>query len=259
MKKSFVLFLPLYLCMLNIANAHSAAEHDAGIPQGYLSIESTPPAVQVYDDSLLLGVTPFVNLPIKAGTHILRYIQLEQRRWPSVSFVETLLVNEDEHIRKNISLPIIYHITSEPYGAEVVLEDTTVGVTPCFVSLPVSNKIVTLKKAGYVDAKVLLTDEMQRAHIVLLSASDQEDNRSYLVKESAANDIPLYVCAAATITSGVAAVYFKVKADNVYAHYQQSGNAALVQQVKHYDTISGISLAASEFSLALFTYFLLSR
>jgi hypothetical protein len=249
----------ILLLVLMTGSSFAFSQSDTILGVGYLSVRSTQYGIHVYDDTVWLGTTPLHDVSLKTGNHILRYVGGEKNVWPTQTVVETLQVASGERIEKHISLPVNFHITSEPYSAKVILNDSVVGTTPCFFSLQNLPQMVMLKKSGFSDEVVLLTETTNRINVVLSPSSGQAENISYIVQESTRNDLPIYFTAAATITSGVAAVYFKVKADNTYADYRQTGNGALIQQVKNYDTVSGISLAISEVGLGFLTYLLLSR
>jgi hypothetical protein len=71
--------------------------------------------------------------------------------------------------------------------------------------------------------------------------------------------LKLYVAGAATIIAGATSAYFKLKADNRYSDYIRTGNATSLAEVDRLDTAAGVALAATQISLGLFTYFLLSE
>lgn len=247
------------LALLTIVNSSFVFPQDDALTVGYLTVQSTQRDIRVYDDTLFLGTTPLSDVPLRTGYHILRYVRSEKNDWSAAVAADTLFVMAGERIEKKISLPANYHIISEPFGAEVVIDDSVVGITPCFISLLNPPRAVLLRKPGFSSEEVLFTENTRRMYVVLSPQSGESETISYLVRESTDADVPMYLTATATIISGVSAVYFKVKADNVYAEYRLTGNEALVRQVKHYDTISGISLAVSEISLGFLTYLLLSR
>jgi hypothetical protein len=75
---------------------------------------------------------------------------------------------------------------------------------------------------------------------------------------SSKTSLRFYLAGGATILSGVAAAYFKIKADDRNALYELTGDPALRDETHRLDTAAGISLLATEIGFALLTYYLLS-
>jgi len=80
-----------------------------------------------------------------------------------------------------------------------------------------------------------------------------------LTREQSKNSLPIYLTSGTAVVAGVAAAYFKIKADSRYNDYQQSGDPAALEGVHRYDTISGMALVTSEASILFLSYLLLSR
>jgi hypothetical protein len=73
------------------------------------------------------------------------------------------------------------------------------------------------------------------------------------------NNLPLYLTSSAAVVSGAVAAYFKIKADNLYDEFERTGDNSALDDVKTYDTVSGIALGVCEINLGLLTYLLLSK
>ncbi|MBI3194510.1 MAG: PEGA domain-containing protein, partial [Ignavibacteriae bacterium] len=73
------------------------------------------------------------------------------------------------------------------------------------------------------------------------------------------NIVPLYLTSSAAVVSGAVAAYFKIQADNLYDEFERTGDQSALDNVKTYDTVSGIALGVCEINLGLLTYFLLTR
>lgn len=69
----------------------------------------------------------------------------------------------------------------------------------------------------------------------------------------------LYLTGATAIISGATAAYFKIKADDRYQAYQLRGEQALLSETNRLDAVSAVALIATQVSLGLFTYFILSE
>lgn len=69
----------------------------------------------------------------------------------------------------------------------------------------------------------------------------------------------LYLAGGATILTGIAAAYFKIKADNRYDEFVGTDNGQLLNESKSLDTAAALFLAATQIGLAFFIYYLLSE
>jgi hypothetical protein len=89
----------------------------------------------------------------------------------------------------------------------------------------------------------------------------QSDSEESIFTDSDNNgsSLRLYISGATTIIAGAASAYFKVKADNTYSQYVRSGDPNQLSEVNRLDTAAGIALVATQISLGLFAYFMLSE
>ena len=69
----------------------------------------------------------------------------------------------------------------------------------------------------------------------------------------------LYLSGGAAVLSGVAAAYFKIRADNRYNDFLVSNDALLRSESKNLDTTAALFLVATQVGLALFIYYLMSE
>jgi hypothetical protein len=225
-----------------------------------LSVHSGIPGVKVYSDTTFLGVTPVDGAKIDSGMHVLRFLHPDSRLWLQPAIVESVKVHPGEHIVRIANFPVLYHLSSEPYGATVRLRDSIAGQTPLDLSLQSEKTFVTLSMDGFDDETVPLTGETREVHVLLHSRTgNPADANGYLSVEKSKSSFPLYVTTGATVVTGIAAAYWKIKADNYYHEYRLTGDASSLDRTRRLDVVSGIFLAASEFSLITLTYFLLSK
>jgi hypothetical protein len=233
-------------------------------PRTTLTVHSNPPGLSVYVDSSFVGTTPVDQFPIDPGTRILRYLQPDHRIWSRQTVVETLFVRTGEHPERFVQVPTIYRVTSDPFGARVELHDSTLGETPLMLSLtdPAQRATVRLSKDGFVPSELVLPADGGVVNVPLqpLAGNGYADGRTmFLNNQPSKSSLPIYLTTGSTVLTGVAAAYFKLKADNHYDSYRQTGNRSSLDQVRRYDTAAGIALIASEASLLLLTYLLLSQ
>ena len=222
-----------------------------------LKVKSVRQPVLVYNDTTLLGETPLSQL-FPAGRHIIRFAS-PGKDWNTFSVAETIMVQPGDTLVRNIAVPTYYSVTSEPYGAQVIMNDSVIGSTPFLLVSTTETQSITLVKEEYEPENIFLSPDLPHVHILLKPQPEKSLPRSYLSNPKPYNDTPIYLSTAATILGGITAAYCKVKADNLYAEYQQTGDASLISRVKSYDTASGIALGLSEAGLVFLSYLLLSR
>jgi hypothetical protein len=223
-----------------------------------LSVESNTPGVKVYIDSMMVGTTPLNNFTITPDKHVLMFVYSDGKLWLVPAIIETLSITAGEHVRREANFPKVYHLTSDPYGAEVYLNDSLVGQTPLMLATQLERGIIMLKMEGYESVEFPLATEGGMLHSALVSKTGM--TASALVNgEQVKSMTPVYVSSGAAIVGGTLAAYFKIKADGYYNDYRNTGDQAALDRVRRFDTISGVALVTSEISLLMLSYFLLSR
>ncbi len=225
---------------------------------GYLTVQSGSKHVLVSCDTTVLGTAPLARIPLEPGTRVLRFTRSDGKQWYSSAITETVIVHEGEEIMRQITFPVVRHVTSVPDGALVTIGDSVVGATPLFLESSSPGEMITLSREGYESILVPMNDNV---HVVLTrNESGSALNVSpYLVSDEGKNHSSLYITAGATVLTGAAAAYFKIKADSYYNDYRRSGSSSDLDNVRRFDLLSGISLAASEISFLILTYHLLSQ
>ena len=118
-----------------------------------------------------------------------------------------------------------------------------------------------LRKQGYEPSTIRISGNNIVSIPLRKLWSKEGVDESYLKELDGGDNKPigLYIAGAATVVSGVAAAYFKVKADGKYQQYFDTGNNTLLSQTNDLDTAAGIAIAATQVGLGLFTYFLFSQ
>ncbi len=252
--KTFFL-LTLFFCMnaLQTFAVVDTLEHC-----GYLTVQSENEHVSVYCDTAFLGTAPLVRIPVETGTRVFRFTRSEGKRWYSTAIAETIVVRDGEEIARQIKFPLVRHITSVPDGASVMVGDSVIGSTPMFLESSSLEGMITVLREGYESATLPVHDDV---HVVLIrhEIGSGFEISPYLVSDEGNNHTSLYLTAGATVLTGAAAAFFKIQADSYYSDYRRTGNSSDLDNVRKYDLYSGISLAASQISLFILAYHLLSQ
>ena len=223
-----------------------------------LSVESNTPGTVIYVDSVMVGTTPLPDITITPACHVLTCVRPDGRSWLVPAVVETLSAAAGEHLKRLVNFPNVYHLTSDPYGADVYLNDSLIGQTPLLFSTHSERGIVMLRKEGFENVEFPLTTEGGMLHSTLVSTSGLTPS-ALVDGQQVKSMTPVYLSSGAAIIGGTLAAYFKIKADGYYNDYRNTGDEAALDRVRRFDTISGVALVTSEISLLMLSYFLLSR
>lgn len=165
-------------------------------------------------------------------------------------------------------------VTTSLPGARVYLDTLFVGVTP-FHSMIIKPGNYVLKILNpYVanwEASNIVRDisifpgekielDFQIPKVAAMPPPKATDRAILLSKtDVTSSNTRLYVVAGAGLLSGIAAAYFKQKADRVFDDYQQTSDPSLLENTRRYDRWSGVALMIFELSFAALTYLLLSE
>ena len=227
------------------------------LSRGLLHVTSNIAQARVYIDSAYAGTTPLESYPITAGKHAVCVLSENDQRWTTTPACREIEVLPRQEIRLTVEVPRQLKISSEPYGAQVVYHDSVLGRTPWIFSTVVGQGTITLSKDGYENLTLVFDPSTSLLHGSLISK--QGNGTSFLEREESRSITPIVVTASSAVLTGVAAAYLKIQADNLYNSYKNTGNASDLDRVHRLDTAAGFALVASQFSIALLTYFLLSR
>jgi hypothetical protein len=247
------------------AQTPAAVEESSAAKAAVVIVESDVDSAHVLLDGVFVGRTPLTLDSLPAGPHRLVAQHPDLANWVTPVLAESLTVAPGDTQRVRLLFPQRFLISSTPYGAEVLARDTIYGRTPLLLTLPPGEKtsMMTLRKDGYETLTVDPGMIQRGVFSATLTPIWQREEGAGPVLTSArrrsSNTIPLYVTGTATVLSGIAAAYFKTRADGQFTEYNRTGDPALLSQTHRLDAAAGITLAATQVGLALFTYFLLSE
>jgi len=229
-----------------------------------ITIHTDIDSARVIIDGTFIGLTPLNLDSLRIGWHRLVLQHYDIESWLTESISDSIEVSAGTARVLRYAFVQRMFLQSNPGGAEVVLGDSIAGLTPSVIRLVPGSETqqIRLQKAGYEPLTINPVSSLRGVVAVDLKGVWQSgDGRPSIFQETEMNgskNLRLYIAGTATVLSGVAAAYFKVRADNRYDEYLQSANPALRSETNRLDTASGIALALTQVSLGLFTYFLLS-
>jgi len=269
----YVLGILAGICASDVAMAQNAIPQCcmAGSRSGMTFLSNIDSAI-VFVDARRVGLTPVTIDTLAPGKHVVRLVHPDISNWLTHDISDTIVVVTGEERSLRYAFDPNYVITSTPFGADVLLGDSLLGTTPLQLDsglLPASHHasdsspLLTIRKHGYEPAGVGLLNAQRGGLSVDLqrkweNAPETETIFKY-EERNGSNHLPLYISGAATVISGVAAAYFKTRADDRYALYGGTGDPALLTETQHLDTASAVALVVTQVSFALFTYFILSE
>lgn len=207
-----------------------------------------------------IGTTPLLDFAIPPGSYNLRMVSPDVGNWLSEPIVDSVTIKEGTSREFSYTFSRKFLIVTTPSGAEVAVKDSILGTTP--LVLKTDHASLTLRRSGFEETIIDLASAKRGIVTAQLKRKWQHDS-----DETALNDetnegtgsLRLYITGATTIVAGAASAYFKVRADNLYGQYIRNGDPAQLSEVNRLDTAAGIALAATQISLGLFTYFVLSE
>ena len=180
-------------------------------------------------DSVRAGRTPLTLDSLRAGRHVLELVQTDVSSWLTEAIRDTFSLEPGEHRTLRYTFDRRVMVVTDPSGAVIFMGDSIAGTTPCVLvsgsrGLPSS---VTVERKGYEKAVIPLppgSSGIARAELQKIWQS--EASESPLMTESgssARTGFRLYLAGGATVAAGVAAAYFKIRADGQNALYQETG------------------------------------
>jgi hypothetical protein len=258
--------LIVVLIAVSCCKAVGGTPADSTLSNGTCSLEirTTPDSAWVLIDQEKAGLTPLTVDTLLPGRHVIRLLPHNVSSWFADPVDDTVELVPGDHRALLYTFDHLLHITSKPSGARVTIGDSVAGFTPLVLRIPSGYKgeALSIDKPGYQSTLIplsgiasgVLSPHLQQT---LLGPTYQ----SPLLDESSGGkrtDIKLYIAGSATVLAGVAAAYFKIKADNRNADYLSTGNSSLRDETHRLDVAAGVSLFTTEIAFAFLTYYLLS-
>ena len=142
-----------------------------------------------------------------------------------------------------------FYLQTDPQDVSVYSKDSLIGFTPIFV--PEYFNSLELKKPHYKD-KILYSNKISPDEIVKLNYIGIPNGKSFFKKNL------FKILMGGIIVLGSATAYFKLKADNRFSQYQDTGNDYYLTQTRKFDLISGITMGALEINLGVLLYYFLN-
>lgn len=141
-------------------------------------------------------------------------------------------------------------LSSSPANAEVFFRDSLIGSTPLSINQNVSQ--IELRKENYKPLSVN-TRDLSKNPVLNLDYIGKKRQESFFKTDL------FKVLLGTAVALGGTAVYYKLKANDTFDQYNQSGDAALLDKTNRYDLISGITFGALQINFGVLIYYFLKN
>ncbi len=228
----------------------------------HLAIRTNAPGGKLFIDDVFVGLAPMQGIPLPSGRHVVRCAHPDTSRWPQPVLIDTLdITGIDSTMEKTFDFPSLFYITSDPFGAAIILDDSVIGTTPLYYSATPAGQIVTFSREGYEQESVVFPGDGGMVYARLRPADGNTNKNSPLMAsgERSKNLTPVLAATYGTIVAGGVAAYFKIRADESYNEYLAGGSPGALDRVHAYDKYSAVALVVSQLSFVALSYLLLSR
>jgi len=254
MKNRFVLLLML------IPFAVAAQEAEDSSSTGWVTVHSQPPGASVFLDSAFAGRTPLNRLSVPAGDHEMKVFFPSPYEWNAFMQEKKFRLEAGTEIESSFAFGSFLTLHSVPSGAYVLYQGQEIGKTPVFYrsNTPLHGSVTV----GMDDHESETIAIQNTPSVVKLRPVHAVQISSELIVEYPSAVTPrrwtTLGSAAGMVISGVAAAYFKDKANTQFERYSATNNPALLTSTQRYDRLSLISLIVTQVTFAILTYSLLS-
>ncbi len=149
----------------------------------------------------------------------------------------------------NLKFKNLFYLQTNPTDAFIYSGDSLIGHTPMFISTDVKNLI--LKKTNYKELPITL-NSFDDNKIFNLNYSGEPNKVSFFKR----NIFKFFI--GGIVTLGAVSAYFKLKADDYFTQYQNTGDNSYLNQTRKYDLISGITFGALQINFGMLIYYFLT-
>ncbi len=248
----------LILCIAFVHLNASAQEQDS-TQEGRISIRSLPPGAGVFLDSVYAGRTPLDRLTLRSGDHNLLVFFPTPYDWNAFVQSKSFHLEPGGEWESTFEFGTVLSLHTVPSGASVFFQGSEIGRTPLFYrSNSALHGTFTVSHEGFTTETIAMQN---LPRVIRLIPEEGRPLSSELFVEYPSDQTPRrwtsIGSAVGMVASGVAAAYFKDKANREFDRYSSTGNSAHLSATQRYDRFSLISLIVTQITFALLTYSLL--
>lgn len=241
------------------------SQHDEEF--GYLKVEFDSAGIEVQLNNKILGCTPLPIISLHPGNYKISVLHPNPYLWGNLDWQDQIIVIPHDTIVVRPKFQNILNIRTEPFDAEVFLNNEFQGMSPLTILLDTKdNGQLLLKKEGYQDYLIDLQRVKNNFLNVKLIVDQHKINLNTLEKEiqRKANGryrTLTYGFWGLSILTGLTTVYLKDQADEKYRQYLEAGSLNEMNKYyndsKRYDRYTYVSLGILQGCFVLSFYFLM--
>ncbi|MDP2365715.1 MAG: PEGA domain-containing protein, partial [Ignavibacteria bacterium] len=132
---------------ITVSKQLAAASITTGNEFGKIKVTTKPSEAAVYLNGEFVGSTPYENDKTPVGSHNLL---IKKKGYGEISETVTISLDKLTPVSKDLVAAGKLTVTSEPTGADVIINDKTVGKTPYTSSnLAIGDYTITITKSGF--------------------------------------------------------------------------------------------------------------
>lgn len=212
-----------------------------------VSIKTDMPASRIYiNDTLISRGNALIRLSV--GKYYL-VIMGDSNRWNANSIKDTLNIGNCNDTTFSFGLNSGVYLSTDPQDAYVYQDRQLIGHTPLFI--PVSSGSIILRKPGF-DDKAVEIQHINPDEKIKLDFTGKIKGESFFEKNI------FKILVGGIVTLGGVTAYYKLRADDNFEKYQNTGDKYYLDQTHKYDLISGITFGAVQVGFGLLVYYFLS-
>ncbi|MFT5142265.1 MAG: hypothetical protein ACI80V_001574 [Rhodothermales bacterium] len=228
-------------------------------------VTSNDPQALVYADSTWLGPASRGTFELPQGTRLVRVVPSAVGSW-GVPGVQAAVI-EGDTVRVSAHFPITYRLEGTPFSAQVYQvngdDEVLLGTTPVVLheDAPLAGELV-FRRAGFSTVSIQPGTAFWNHHQAVLQPLAED----VLIPADVRLDIAHrsrrwidYAALGAATVGGILAVHYKIKADNRYAEYSETGDPTLRPRIEQLDDRSAIALGAMQAGVGVFALRLVFR
>lgn len=228
-----------------------------------VNLFSIPENAEVYNDTVLLCITPAMDLEMKEGSYSLKFINPRSGKyWENANQIVKFDLKSDTTISADFKY--FYFFETEPFNASVISNDTLMGYTPLriFTEFKLTDNIIFRKK-NYNDFVFNISDYNFDSGVkVILKPKGKINLNDDVFKNKGTQfnterNLPAIVgLGLASITAAYFTYDFKTQANQDYDEYLLTGNQGKFDDSSQNDTYFVISLVLMQAAIGGLIYFL---
>ena len=233
---------------------------------GCLNIISPDSGLIVSLNDSIIGTTPLNFIKVDSGSHKLSISNPQKGMWKYDDWEQQIQIYIGDTINIKPTFKQNFIIRSNPFDAQVFINDRYYGNTPLYLDFFPSNEILKIKKECYKPYSINLVHITSSSLNITLEPNEAlhrtfQNEQFKKERRLQRNKKLTYSFLAFTVCSGLATAYFKNQAELKYNQYLTAGNLKDMNRyyndTKKLDKISAISFTLFEASFALSFYFLI--